>query len=718
MLSTISLSELLGYTSIACWLGAQFPQVIENYKRQSCEGLALPFLANWLLGELAVSVAFVAHTAQAMYPILSGVYSHTSFHFKRPKSISSFAHHTRPLPSASRTRTSIDRGAARYRTLSAVAANVAASAALAAQQDEHADPRRRWPVHSASRVPADSDDDVDENALAALADSFHSDVGHTGGRRVHTWSIERHRTRSGSLGGMISASHQQLPTSDSVYDAGRGRPLERGEDGVEPELASPGRRQSHRRSAGTMVFLGAWALFGIGTFANRRHVAGTGTVLAARGYEGQARPLYEALMMDPLSEQVIGRIFAWSCTTLYLTSRLPQIWKNVSAFFRSHPSLTDCSLFGNRSSLDHKLTEHAKASSRSSGVLKGEHTHAVILDYLAHQGYTKTAAAFSRDSTVRHLDADGDEIVQSPELPNDELAVILLRKQIYHHIQCGRIDDATSLLNTHFPDVLRSPQRTRPIPPAPQPGTPRRISEAIPYGSPTSTDPAHLLLNLRVQSFIEACRTRPLPFPPPDDTDTELDSANEQEPLSPGREHHNIPPEELAHTHVSIQEQTVLLNKAKKLLAQAQLLPDAAVRATYIRELTNVGGLLAYSEPERSSIRKYLMQERRDALADQIHRAILGALRFLWLRFWSLTRAFEELADICSVSSLELLVRYTSNLWYFANKMDVKPRPGAILPPTSDTSDVSPSIHLSLASLTPLQTVPMFDLDEFLGHKR
>ena len=29
--------------------------------------------------------------------------------------------------------------------------------------------------------------------------------------------------------------------------------------------------------------------------------------------------------------RIIGRIPAWICTTLYLTSRLPQIWKNVSA---------------------------------------------------------------------------------------------------------------------------------------------------------------------------------------------------------------------------------------------------------------------------------------------------------------------------------------------------------------------------------------------------
>lgn len=29
-------------------------------------------------------------------------------------------------------------------------------------------------------------------------------------------------------------------------------------------------------------------------------------------------------------ERVLGRASAWVCTTLYLTSRMPQIWKNVS----------------------------------------------------------------------------------------------------------------------------------------------------------------------------------------------------------------------------------------------------------------------------------------------------------------------------------------------------------------------------------------------------
>lgn len=38
----------------------------------------------------------------------------------------------------------------------------------------------------------------------------------------------------------------------------------------------------------------------------------------------------------------------------------------------------------------------------------------LVLDYLCHNCYTNTARAFARDSTVRHLDADGDEINNKP----------------------------------------------------------------------------------------------------------------------------------------------------------------------------------------------------------------------------------------------------------------------------------------------------------------
>lgn len=47
--ATVSL--LLGYASILFWLNAQLPQLIQNYKSGSAEGLSLKFLTIWLAGK-------------------------------------------------------------------------------------------------------------------------------------------------------------------------------------------------------------------------------------------------------------------------------------------------------------------------------------------------------------------------------------------------------------------------------------------------------------------------------------------------------------------------------------------------------------------------------------------------------------------------------------------------------------------------------------------
>lgn len=46
-----------------------------------------------------------------------------------------------------------------------------------------------------------------------------------------------------------------------------------------------------------------------------------------------------------------------------------------------------------------------------------------MLDYLCHSCYTRTARAFAQDSTVRHLDADGDEMVARREDERDSTGV-------------------------------------------------------------------------------------------------------------------------------------------------------------------------------------------------------------------------------------------------------------------------------------------------------
>jgi len=49
----VGISSVLGYCSIGFWLCAQIPQVMTNIRLRSCEGLALPFLVNWLFGGLS-----------------------------------------------------------------------------------------------------------------------------------------------------------------------------------------------------------------------------------------------------------------------------------------------------------------------------------------------------------------------------------------------------------------------------------------------------------------------------------------------------------------------------------------------------------------------------------------------------------------------------------------------------------------------------------------
>jgi hypothetical protein len=62
---------------------------------------------------------------------------------------------------------------------------------------------------------------------------------------------------------------------------------------------------------------------------------------------------------------------------------------------------------------------------------------AVILDYLVQRCYTRTARAFAADSTIRHLDADGDELHRprgeddSPGITEDALHQADLRQSAY-----------------------------------------------------------------------------------------------------------------------------------------------------------------------------------------------------------------------------------------------------------------------------------------------
>ncbi|OCH92838.1 PQ-loop-domain-containing protein [Obba rivulosa] len=57
-----TLSNILGWVSIACWLIVYTPQIIENYKLKSGEGLSVSFILAWLIGDLcSLAGAVLAH---------------------------------------------------------------------------------------------------------------------------------------------------------------------------------------------------------------------------------------------------------------------------------------------------------------------------------------------------------------------------------------------------------------------------------------------------------------------------------------------------------------------------------------------------------------------------------------------------------------------------------------------------------------------------------
>lgn len=213
--------------------------------------------------------------------------------------------------------------------------------------------------------------------------------------------------------------------------------------------------------------------------------------------------------------------------------------------------------------------------------------------------------------------------------------------EIRINILSGRVDDAIHLLETYFPAVLPRETREAATTSALVP-EPEFSDNAFIYESPTSIDPEHLHLNLRILDFIETTRTVPLPY---------------NHPGSPVIAPTRLPPPPVARSEASSKELDphleLLLHKAQRLYSEANCLPKATDRAVYLKELGIVSALLAYTKPEDSLMTSYLSQERREAVADQIERAILRMFRRSLgaTAHEALTLAFRSSRRIYGVSS-------------------------------------------------------------------
>jgi hypothetical protein len=255
---------------------------------------------------------------------------------------------------------------------------------MAALQDERSESRHTSRLHRTGthrHVVTDREvehDDEDREPPTDMLESFYSEGGRDSGSRRISWSIERHRNRAKSVGHAIRRPPglNLFPTDTLSSPVTGASPSHEPQNVPEPpfETLTPtvgtARSSQATRKGSTLVFLGIWALFGFGTLSLQGPTySGTSTkigrVLSSIVHDVPSVPVaFENIIDHPQSlttrsldvpestfinqsttnqllhdkldsgerssEQVIGRFFAWTCAILYFTSRLPQIWKNVS----------------------------------------------------------------------------------------------------------------------------------------------------------------------------------------------------------------------------------------------------------------------------------------------------------------------------------------------------------------------------------------------------
>lgn len=289
---TDTLSVVLGYTSIVCWLGAQLPQIVENFKTQSVDGLALPFLVNWLFGDATNLIGCILTDQLPFQKYLASYFClvdiclvtqffHYSDLFKshKAKEMGNEDDESEPPPTAVPytpiVPSRITSPQVRYRQIHNAAANIAAAAATAAYEFEQTyeqpvgvagpssggvmTPRRAAsvgaPLRRASRSPSDTRrhgkgpstatapvakqapyEDEDGDEVPAMYESFHSEGGKA---RDFAW---RRPPLALQMSYQSDTPPEDLdqPLDTSVSTTSRGRKLTR--QSYIPPMPPPGQR--------------------------------------------------------------------------------------------------------------------------------------------------------------------------------------------------------------------------------------------------------------------------------------------------------------------------------------------------------------------------------------------------------------------------------------------------------------------------------------------
>ncbi|KAI9596836.1 PQ loop repeat-domain-containing protein [Syncephalis fuscata] len=322
----IATSNLFGYLSIFSWLTAQVPQLYTNYLNQSAASLSLRFLFNWLMGDITNFIGSVL-TRQLPFQIFLALY----FCLIDMALLCQYFYYRRK-----------DRRRRRhFTTPSRISRRASHSAAMSHDQHGHHRQRRRYCLtgsvdsHGAWFAPQ-------HEVEQAVRQNTEEHLHHAYGADPTILSADEECIES-----VHSVHSHRLPPlsseSESENDAKSTENTPLLEDASLVPYYTTSRRNSMaiRQSVSTLFAVSFLAFYqfidpfsnGLDTSANGDggvvfHSTSTSwSHLTRRAFIAQATE--SDFFMDRwFTRDNIGIIISWTCTVLYLTSRIPQIYKN------------------------------------------------------------------------------------------------------------------------------------------------------------------------------------------------------------------------------------------------------------------------------------------------------------------------------------------------------------------------------------------------------
>lgn len=438
-----TISNLAGTASFFVWLFAQSPQLYENYKNSSCEGLSFVFLAQWMAGDATNLIGSVL-TQQLPFQIAVATYFccidvciliQYYYYWQRDRRLAKAKEkHARQIRHAYRSQTietarqsgdrpnmsqrgtsvqstrsaildsmdpnhtgddtrrplSTDRRRTKsgsvitsrnllrrsteldsnYRALGEAAKSVAELAAETERRMARREARKKraWALAMSegeiaqqrkdqhnNNEEGEEQDEVPDHMFVSITsaqgeeDNQSSDYGFTstpnirfgeaGAPKLHSSDIQRGRgmiRTAGVIEAMNAerfAAAEQSPSPFGRRDTSLIMSPVRRKDSSRPSLSRSSTRGNttplSARQSG-LVLLGVASLFVFGGgIPSHSFPSGTSAMDTISLGNVLSPPSEHTPVEPPSLERMIGRMSAWTCTILYMTSRLPQIWTNM-----------------------------------------------------------------------------------------------------------------------------------------------------------------------------------------------------------------------------------------------------------------------------------------------------------------------------------------------------------------------------------------------------